>query len=228
MSLIERREGIEAGRLDTFVDGAFAFTLTLLVIGGDAVPNSSAKLVEVLGGIPAFAACFLQIMMFWYGHVRWRRHCLTSDATGRWLSLLLVFLALIFIYPLHMVFASVFNGISPRFPSAFHANGTMDMRTLFVCYGLSFACMAGTLVLLFRHAARRAIKDGTSPLDMQKEVLLWSVPTTIGLLSVMLALALPLSATGWWWGLPGFIYFLMVLIGPLMRRFRRRHGMDVR
>mgnify|MGYP001603102383 CR=1 FL=1 len=34
MSLTEQREGIEAGRLDMFVDGAFAFTLTLLVIGG--------------------------------------------------------------------------------------------------------------------------------------------------------------------------------------------------
>jgi hypothetical protein len=101
----------------------------------------------------------------------------------------------------------------------------MDMRTLFVCYGLSFACMAGTLVLLFRHAARRAIKDGASPLEMQREMVLWSVPTTLGLLSVLVSLLLPLSMTGWWWGLPGFIYFLMVLIGPIMRRFRRRHGM---
>lgn len=225
MSLTEQREGIEAGRLDMFVDGAFAFTLTLLVIGGDAVPDSTARLVEILGGIPAFAACFLQITLFWYGHVRWRRHCLTSDSTGRWLSLLLVFLALIFIYPLHMVFASLFNGISPWFPSAFHPDSTMDMRTLFICYGLSFACMAGTLVLLFRHAARRAIKEGANPLEMQREVVLWSVPTTIGLLSVLVSLLLPLSVTGWWWGLPGFIYFLMVLIGPIMRRFRRRHGM---
>ena len=37
MSLVEHREGIEAGRLDMFVDGAFAFTLTLLAIGGETV-----------------------------------------------------------------------------------------------------------------------------------------------------------------------------------------------
>lgn len=225
MSLTERREGIEAGRLDMFVDGAFAFTLTLLVIGGDAVPNSAQKLLEILGGIPAFAACFFQIMWFWHGHVRWRRHCLTSDGAGRWLSLLLVFLALIFIYPLHMVFSSLFHGISPWFPSQFVANDTADMRTLFICYGLSFASMAGTLVWLFRHAARRAAMDGFSPLEMQKETVLWSVPTVIGLLSVAISLLLPLSAPAGWWGLPGFVYFLMVLIGPIMRRFRRRHGM---
>jgi len=30
-------EGIEAGRPDAFVDGSFAFTLTLPLIGGDMV-----------------------------------------------------------------------------------------------------------------------------------------------------------------------------------------------
>ena len=40
MSLTEQREGIEAGRLDMFVDGAFAFILTLLLIGGDAFPTA--------------------------------------------------------------------------------------------------------------------------------------------------------------------------------------------
>ncbi|MFK2930293.1 TMEM175 family protein [Dyella agri] len=226
MSLIEHREGIEAGRLDMFVDGAFAFTLTLLVIGGDAVPNSTAKLMEVLGGVPAFAACFAQITMFWYGHVRWRRLCMGSDRTGRWLSLLLVFFALIFVYPLHMVFASVFNGLSPWFPSAFQAHGPADMRTLFVCYGLSFACMAGTLVLLFRHAARCAARDGSGTLEMRREALLWSIPVAVGMLSVATALLLPLSASGGWWGLPGFAYFLMILTWPVMNNFRRRHGVE--
>lgn len=224
MSLIERREGIEAGRLDMFVDGAFALTLTLLVIGGDVVPNSTAKLLEVLGGIPAFAACFFQITMFWHGHVRWRRLCLTSDLTGRWLSLLLVFFALIFIYPLHMVFSSAFHGISHWFPSAFETSTAADMRTLFVCYGLSFACMAGTLVLLFRHATRCAVQAGVGTLDTRRETLLWSIPMAIGLLSTLVALLLPLSAPGSWWGLPGFVYFLMALMGPIMRRFRRRHS----
>jgi len=225
MSLVERREGIEAGRLDMFVDGAFAFTLTLLVIGGDVVPNSTAKLLEVLGGIPAFAACFFQITMFWHGHVHWRRLCLTGDATGRWLSLLLVFFALIFIYPLHMVFSSAFHGISAWFPSEFEATTPADMRTLFVCYGLSFACMAGTLVLLFRHAVRRAAKDGFGTLDAQRGVVLWSIPMAIGLLSTAIALLLPASAPSGWWGLPGFVYFLMGMIGPIMRRFRRRHSL---
>jgi uncharacterized membrane protein len=225
MSLTEQREGVEAGRLDMFVDGAFALTLTLLLIGGEKIPHSGAELLSTLGGIPAFAACFAQIAMFWHGHVRWRHYCPVSDGRGRMLSLLLVFLALIFVYPLHMVFASLFNGISHWFPSEFHPAGAADLRTLFVCYGLSFACMGGTLVLLFRHATRVAVRAGRDPLGARRGVVLWSVPTAVGLLSAVVALALPLSAPQGWWGLPGFVYFLMALTGPVMRGFRRRHGL---
>ena len=226
MNLVEHREGIEAGRLDMFVDGAFAFTLTLLVIGRDAIPRDTAELLQVLGGIPAFAVCFSLIAMFWHGHVRLRRRCLTSDTSGRWLSLLLVFFALIFVYPLHMMFAGLFNNVSGGWlPSDFKLNGPSEIRTLFICYGVVFACMGGTLTLLFRHAARRATRDGFSPLDAQCEMLAWSVPAVLGLTSALIALLLPLSVPPVAWAVPGYLYALMFVIGPLTKRFRRRHGM---
>lgn len=226
MSLIEHREGIEAGRLDMFVDGAFAFTLTLLVIGRDVVPASVDELQRMLGGIPAFAASFAIMALFWHGHVRWRRHQLRADARGMLLSLLLVFFALIFVYPLHMMFAAMFNAFSQgATPSEFVVNDSGKMRALYVCYGVAFTCMAGTLMLLFRHAARCARRDGGSPLPAQLEQIGWTVPAVLGLLSAVLALLLPLSGPGLAWSLPGWLYSLMFLIGPLTARFRRRHEM---
>jgi uncharacterized membrane protein len=224
MNAIVHREGVEAGRLDMFVDGAFAFTLTLLVIGGNVIPDSGDKLLLTLGGIPAFAASFFQIAFFWHGHVRWRECCAQSDSTGLWLSLLLVFFALIFIYPLHMVFASVFNGISPVFPSEFRPSTTADMRILFTCYGLCYACMAGTLTLLYRHAARRAGQDGRDARQSQLRRSIWTVPTLVGLSSALVALLMPAGAGGWW-GLPGAMYMLLFLIGPVASRSRRRVGL---
>ncbi|HEV2540916.1 MAG TPA: TMEM175 family protein [Frateuria sp.] len=225
MSLTEQREGIEAGRLDMLVDGAFAFTLTLLVIGGNVVPRGTAELLQTLGNIPAFAVCFLLIMFFWHGHVRWRHCCMQADVTGRWLSLLLVFFALIFVYPLHMMFASLFNTFSGGvLPSDFKLVSLRDVRTLFVVYGIAFTCMAGTLVLLFGHAARRARREGRSPLDAQRERLVWTVPTVLGLGSALLAVLMPASSPPLSWGLPGMLYSLMFLIGPLTARFRRRHA----
>lgn len=226
MNLTGQREGIEAGRLDAFVDGAFAFTLTLLVIGGGVVPDSAGSLLHMLGGIPAFAVCFWMIAYFWHGHVRWRRRCPRADGAGLWLSLLLVFFALIFVYPLHMMFASLFNMFSGgRLPSRFELAGAREIRILLVVYGIAFTCMAGTLTLLFGHAARRARREGSSPLDAQRERLAWIVPAVLGLASALAALLMPLSAPPMAWSLPGLLYVLMFLIGPLTARFRQRHGL---
>jgi uncharacterized membrane protein len=219
-----QREGIEAGRLDAFVDGAFAFTLTLLLIGGEGVPHDAQELTRTLAGIPAFAVCFSLIAYFWHGHVRWRRRCPHADGTGLVLSLLLVFFALIFVYPLHMMFASLFNNLSGQLlPSAFKLRGPHELRMLYTVYGIAFTCMAGTLMLLFGHAARRARAGGESGLEAQRERLAWTVPTVLGLASALAALALPLTAPQALWSLPGWLYGLMFMIGPLTTRFRRRH-----
>ena len=225
MSLTEQREGIEAGRLDMFVDGAFAFILTLLLIGGDKIPDSTDKLLYMLGGVPAFAVCFFQIAFFWHGHVRWRKHCLSADRTGRWLSLLLVFFAMIFVYPLHMVYSGVFASLSGgALPSDFRmSGGSADMRALFTCFGLAYACMAGTLTLLFLHAARVSAKRGSNNIDARRELRIWSVPAAIGLASALVALMLPLSSPGWLLTLPGYMYSLLFLIGPVVGRFNRRY-----
>lgn len=226
MSLTEQREGVEAGRLDMFVDGAFAFTLTLLLIGGASIPDSTDKLLLALGGVPAFAACFFHVAFFWHGHVRWRTRCHRAGATGRWLSLLLVFFAMIFVYPLHMVFSGVFYWLSGGFlPSGFHAvGGPADMRTLFACYGLAYACMAGTLTLLFLHATRSLARRGIENLDARRELRVWSVPALVGLASALTALLMPLSVPGWMWAIPGMMYSLLFLIGPVVTRFNRRYA----
>ncbi len=51
MSLTGQGEGIEAGRLDMFVDGAFAFILTLLLIGGESIPSFMYALLFLIGPV---------------------------------------------------------------------------------------------------------------------------------------------------------------------------------
>src|SRR6185312_12094729 len=140
-----RGDRAESARLDNFVDGAFAFAITLLVITGGGLPRDVAALEHALRGIPAFAACFVQLALFWHGHVRWRDSVRLTDGTSLRLSLLLVFFALIFVFPLHVVYSSFFAAItggalSPDF--AIHAATVQTMSILFVCYGISYTCMA--------------------------------------------------------------------------------------
>jgi hypothetical protein len=220
------REPAEGARLDNFVDGAFAFAITLLIISGGSLPRNVAALEHALRGIPAFAACFAQLAFFWFGHVRWRDTVRLIDGTSMWLSLLLVFFALIFVFPLHLVFAGLFSSVtggalSSDFTSA-PGNAIGDTAALFVCYGLSFACMAGTLAALYWHGVRVAARNGgPQPVSPRLRVVLWGYVAAVGLLSTLMALALPpnMGAVD---GLPGFAYFLLGLLGPIIHFYRKR------
>jgi hypothetical protein len=216
-----RAERAESTRLDNFVDGAFAFPITLPVISGAGLPRNVAALGHALRGVPAFAACFAQLAWLWRAHVRWRDNVrLTERGSLPW-SLLLVFFALIFVFPLHLVYAGMFNGVSSGILSpdvtAF-ARGNQGVAVLFVCYGLSYACVAGTLATPYRHGARTATwMDRGAAVGVRVSSVVWAYVAAVGLLPALLALVLPPQ----WKGLAGWAYFLLVFIGLIAKRYRR-------
>ena len=106
-----RERGQQVTRLEAFVDAAYAFSVTLLVISLDAIPDSIPALIEALKGIPAFAASFAQIAFFWYSHASWSRRYGMNDGAGVWLSLLLVFLVLVFCTPTSFIGALVVGAV---------------------------------------------------------------------------------------------------------------------
>lgn len=216
-----RSQRAESARLDNFVDGAFAFAITLLLISGASLPRDVAALEYALRGVPAFAACFAQLAWFWHAHVRWRDSVRLTDRSSLLLSLLLVFFALIFVFPLHLVYAGMFNGgsggiLSPDVTT--FARHNQGIAALFVCYGLSYACMAGTLAALYRHGARTATwMDGPAVTAVRVWSVIWAYVAAVGLLSALLALVMPLR----WNGLAGSAYFLLVFIGLISSRYRK-------
>jgi uncharacterized membrane protein len=225
MSVTVHREGLEAGRLDIFVDGAFAFTLTLLAIGGAEIPNDVGKMVHLLGNVPAAAACFAQMARFWHGHVQWRVHCTRATRPGLFLSLLLVFFALIVVYPLHMVYASLFNALSAGYLSSdFGLHHPAEVKSLFAIFGFTYVCMSGTLALLFHHAAKVALAHGEDDFVPRLRAVLWLIPAGVGALSAVVALSLPDNAPGWSFAVPGLMYSLLIGMGWASRRMRARAG----
>src|SRR5689334_21939870 len=89
--------GVNVTRLEAFVDAAFAFAVTLLVISLDSIPTSIPAMLVALKGVPAFAASFIQIMIFWSAHATWSRRFGLDDAPSQRLSLVLVFLVLVYV-----------------------------------------------------------------------------------------------------------------------------------
>ena len=113
MSVITRQR--QATRLETFVDAAFAFALTMLVVSVDSVPQSFDELVEAIKRVPAFAASFLITVMFWLGHYRWSRRYGIEDTGSVVLSLALVLLVLVFLYPLRIMMSGALQSMSGGF-----------------------------------------------------------------------------------------------------------------
>ena len=217
-----RQNRTESARLDNFVDGAFAFAITLLLISGASLPKNMAALEHALRGIPAFALCFMQLAWFWHAHVRWRDSVRLTDRRSLRLSLLLVFFALIFVFPLHLVYAGMFNGASAGVLSpdvtTFNRNNH-GIAALFIVYGFSYACMAGTLAALYRHGARVATWVDRKELDSVRVwSMIWIYVATVGLVSALLAFVLPDSLSG----IAGVSYCLLAFIG-LIAKYYRKH-----
>ncbi|MFY2762857.1 TMEM175 family protein [Arenimonas sp. MALMAid1274] len=218
-----RDRGAQSTRLEAFVDAAFAFALTLVVIAGNEIPRSIDALVLAMMAVPTYAASFLLIMRCWSGHADWSRRYGLDDLTSRRLSILLVFLVLIFVYPMRMVFSSLFNALSGGYlPTNFSFNEVSDVPAMFMLFAVAFGLLGAVVAALYWHAWRCRAALSLSLHEQAQtrfEIMNWAAVPMVALLSITLALLIPARAeSGVWLGLPGFVFFLLNLAPPLFRR----------
>src|SRR3954453_6608305 len=136
-----RLRGHEITRLESFSDGVFGFALTLLVVSLD-VPKSFSDLVATMRGFPAFALCFLFLALIWNGHYKFCRRYGLDDGICRFLTCVMLFLVLFYVYPLKFLFN--FSITALVFGSAPTVAMTgPQFSTLLVIYGLGFAAVYG-------------------------------------------------------------------------------------
>ncbi|HEX9851684.1 MAG TPA: TMEM175 family protein [Woeseiaceae bacterium] len=220
-----RQRGMEMTRLETFTDAAFAFAVTLLVIGGgDSVPVNFDEMLQAMKQVPAFAASFANIMLFWYAHHIWSRRFGLDDTPSILLSLLLIFVVLIYVYPLKAIYSGAIEFFSNGyFSSYFGLRSIADLRDLFVIFGVGFAGLSGIIVLLNRRAY--AVRDtlalnALELFDLQTEKTHWNMNVIVALMSVLMALFLPDR----WVVLAGMFYGVFAIILPWhgIRRGRLR------
>ena len=107
-----RLRGLEMTRLESFVDAAFAFAVTMLVIAGQQVPDDVLTLLKAFKEVPVFAASIAVLAIFWRGHWLWSRRYGLEDTISIWISWALIFTILIYVYPLKLVFGGMFYALS--------------------------------------------------------------------------------------------------------------------
>lgn len=226
-----RRRGQQVTRLETFVDAAFAFSLTLLVIVFDDLPGSVAELRMALRHVPTFGFCFVILAMFWSAHNRWSRRFGLDDARSTLLSLGFVFVVMIYVYPLRMVASGAMafftGGWAPTGYVLDPARAMLDLQTMFIVYALGFGTLSLLLWRLNAHALREADRLGLDPTERHETgneigvhaILALSALASLTLSLAMLALFPPGRPPGWIASLPAWVY---ALIGPAIGLYMRR------
>lgn len=217
------RERHAGNRLDAFVDAAFAFAVTLLVIATAEPPRNLPDLWAAMGRIPASAAAFALIALFWVGHKAFGRLALRRDAITQLISLAIVFTVLAYVYPLRLLTEAAFFWMSGgRLPGQGMIKSWGDLQTLYVVYGIGFAGLAGLYAALFGHAVRKAAAfrlRGAALEEMRDFAAIWLILLGAGVLSALFAAVGPLRQAPW---LPGFTYCAIPLAIGLRSWLKQR------
>lgn len=211
-----RLRGLDMTRTETFTDAAFAFAVTLLVVSIDQIPTSYDELVNAMLGIPAFAASFALIALFWYAHWKWSRRYGLEDLPTILLSFSLVFLILCYIYPLKYLFNGMATWLSGgRIQSAGQVSITLsNLYSIFAIYGAGFVALCIVIILLNLHAYRKREElklNAVERFDALGEAVAWSIVGGVGVVSLGVALFTPPSRLA----IPGFVYVALPIVMPI-------------
>jgi uncharacterized membrane protein len=213
-----RMRGREVTRLESFSDAVFGFALTLLVVSLE-VPKSFADLIATMRGFPAFAVCFAMLAAIWNTHYKFSRRYGLDDASARFLTCVLLFIVLLYVYPLKFLFTLGMNdlifGRSITAPLASRG----EAATLLVIYSFGFAGIYLSFALLYFHAWR--LRDALGLSELEKFDTQYLIRRLLGIA----VFALIVAALTRFAGLPpwgGYAYFLLFPMLRVQRFFHER------
>lgn len=190
-----RMRGMDMTRLETFIDAAFAFATTMLVISIGQIPGNFEELVLALKQIPACASSFFIIMLYWRGHRTWSRRYGLEDKVTIMISVSMIFVLLVYIYPLRLMFSALFSWISNGwFRSVFRITAYRELIGLFIIYGIGLAAMAGLMAVLYWRAKKASTFLALDPIELirtESEIVSYIIVAGTGLMAALFAWVLP-------------------------------------
>src|SRR6059036_1426736 len=218
-----RLRGMEMTRLETFIDAAFAFAISMLVIAAQQIPDSIEALLAAFKNVPTFVCSIAVLGIFWRGHWLWSRRYGLEDSVSILISWAMIVTMLIFIYPLKAIFGAMWNLLSSGQvgqPFSLHTTES-QARTIFAIYALGLIAISAEVLLLYLRAwqLREPLRlNARERLMTRGELTGWSIPVGVGIVSLILALTLPAEQIQW----SGWVYFSMIILVPLHDYYLKR------
>lgn len=216
-----RERGHQVTRLETFVDAAFAFAVTLLVVSFDRLPEDFAQLSAALKQAPAFLAAFAVLAAFWLSHHRFSRRLGLEDGWIVFLSLALVAVTLLYVYPLRMIMGVAMHHLTMGWaPSAMDARDPAELRAFYIIYAVGFLAMCAIVSAMNLHALRRRAALGLDAVEaflLRMELWIHALLALPALASIVLALLIPATgASALAMGAPGIVYCVLGIVVPVV------------
>jgi len=222
------RRGRERTRLETFIDAAFAFALTMLVISIDSIPENINQLLAALKNVPAFGTSFALIMAYWRAHQVWSERYGLEDLPSVLLSSLLIFVIMVYVYPLKILFGAMFHALTDGWlTSRFVMDSYEDFRNLLVAYGIGFCVLNLSVAALYWRAWHIRSRLALNSLECyltRSEIISWVIISSFGICSVVLACLLENE----WTQAAAWMYWLLMIVIPIYRAKARHKAEQLR
>ena len=200
-----RWRGVEISRLEGFSDAVFAFAVTLLVVSLE-VPDTFEELLATMRGFVAFALCFYLLLIVWYDHYKYFRRYGLNDNSTLWLNSALLFITLMYVYPLKFLFSLLMSELF-----GFAETETIELSQwplLMVIYGAGFVAVQVVFVLMYLRAYRLRAELELDALELsvtREELQGFLLNVAVGLLSIAIAVLGDVDTLSW----AGYAYLLL-------------------
>ena len=151
----------EVSRIEALSDGVIAFAITLLVVSLE-VPRTFDELLVTMRGFLAFAITFAMLFHVWLVQYKFFRRYGLNDNFTVWMTALLLFVVLFYVYPLKFVWTLIVNAFLGFGTTVTTAAGQAEpvvrneqVPTMLAVYGAGFAAVFAIFSLLYLHAYHR-------------------------------------------------------------------------
>jgi hypothetical protein len=208
----------EISRVEAFSDAVFGFSLALLVVSAEP-PASYEQLMDRMAGGVSFACCFTLLVWIWYEHNSFFRRYGLQDGYTILLNGLLLFVVLLYVYPLKFMFDSLFAPFLPRLQPR-KPMELWELANAATIYSAGFIGIFVLFALLYRRALSRREELGLSEievLDARTNIGHHLISAGVGALSLSIASFGPL-------GLAPIAPTVFCLMGPAHFTYGRVSG----
>ena len=206
-----RWRGGDVSRLEGIVDAAFAFALTLLLVSTE-MPAHIGELKEFFIQLPVLLVTFVLLILVWHEHFVFHRRYGLEDPLTRLLNFAVLFLVLVYVYPLKFLFHLLYNHLVLGRPGDYRSeipvlSGAGDMQLLMMLYGAGVLALFGLFALMFRRAWRLREALGLDPVEQElTRGAMRSQLLSAGVAGISVLVA---AADEGWGAWSGIAYFLM-------------------